>query len=775
MAERASGERLVEAVLRRRWAWLAALALVTLGLGLAAARVGVDNAVEVWFVDDDPALVAWRDFQATFGNDEVVAIGLFGDSRAAGGGPEAGMLDAPGLERVRRVERAAAGTEGIAETRSVLSAPTVRGAPGLLEVGPVVDEEAGPVDDEAAALVREAVGEDDTLGMLVGEDVAVVSARMAAMDDIDARRDGILEKLRAAVATEDPDAAFAGIGVVYAALNRASTRDSAIFILGSYLLIALLLWRLLGRAGALALVLGVVGVGSVWVLGFQGLAGRDINMVTMVLPTLVLVIGTSDCVHMLSRVAELDPAMPRWDRVRRGVGLVVWPCLFNTLTTAAGFLALTTSQMRVVRDLGLFSALGLLAAFVVALVGCSVGLLWPRLEARPVPPEGDRLQRAVEAVAGLAVERWKAVLLGAAALGLVAALGVTRLVADTWSIAFLHADDPVRVDSDRLEASYGPYTPLEFVVERDAGVRDPALLAALARWQDRVEAELPCRVGEPLAPQVPCVGWSRSAADVVRRLHRVMGGEGAMPADAAALEQLLFLYESDPDSDLDELIGAGDTRARVTFGVPMASARGFAATIEAVAARAELPPDARLRPAGYLPLYVRMMDYIVASQLSSFSLAFVVIFGLIALLFRSARTAALAVPANLLPVLFTLGLMGIAGIRLDVATVTISAIVLGLVVDDTVQFLYRYRQEAARFDTVPEAVRAAVHGVGRPMAVTTIVLAVGFLVLGLAAVKSVAFFGLLLAVALGSALLADLMVVPALIVALDWRGGTGAR
>ena len=131
--------------------------------------------------------------------------------------------------------------------------------------------------------------------------------------------------------------------------------------------------------------------------------------------------------------------------------------------------------------------------------------------------------------------------------------------------------------------------------------------------------------------------------------------------------------------------------------------------------------------------------------------------------------AIISIPANLLPVLVTLGVMGFVGIRLDVATVTIAAIVLGLVVDDTTQFLYRFRAVKETGADVVSAVRTAVQTVGRPMMITTIVLACGFTVLGLATIKSVAYFGVLLAVALVSALLADLLVIPALLVVLARR------
>ena len=361
--------------------------------------------------------------------------------------------------------------------------------------------------------------------------------------------------------------------------------------------------------------------------------------------------------------------------------------------------------------------------------------------------------------------RSRAVLVGAAFAALIAALGITRIQVDTYSIDFLKASHPVRMDSERIEAGYGPYTPLEFVVRAEDGVRTPEVLGAIASWQDRINAH-------------PDVGWSHSAADVVRRLNEVLtgGGEAArvVPLDEFALEQLFFLYDSGPDSDLSSLIAEGDTAARVTVGIPMGSAQSFEATINELTALAELPPGMTLTASGYLPLYVRMMDYIVRSQLTSFGLAFLIIFSLVGLLFGSLRMAVLSIPANLLPVLMTLGLMGLLGIRLDVATVTIAAIVLGLVVDDTVQFLYRYQHERSRRATEIEAVSHAVRIVGRPMAITTVVLALGFCVLGLASVKSVAWFGLLLAFALVSALFSDLLVIPAFLVMLGEEEGEEA-
>jgi predicted RND superfamily exporter protein len=163
-----------------------------------------------------------------------------------------------------------------------------------------------------------------------------------------------------------------------------------------------------------------------------------------------------------------------------------------------------------------------------------------------------------------------------------------------------------------------------------------------------------------------------------------------------------------------------------------------------------------------------MMDYIVQSQVISFGMAFIVVFLLIGLLFRSMKMAALSVLPNVLPVFVTLGVMGVAGINLDVATVTITAILIGIVVDDTIHYLHRYRAELKRADgDFDVAARETALGAGRAIGATTLIFTLGFLILAFASVKSIVYFGLLTGLAMVVAMLADLLVMPAILCALQ--------
>ncbi len=723
--------------------------LLLLGTAVAvpfAAQVGVDNGVDVWFVRDDPALAAYKSFHETFGNDEVVVIAIR---------PKDGVWDAGGLSLLERVSRTVEAVDGVRRVLSVATTTTITPKGSALDVSPLV---TGQVADEAAVASIKARFEADPLlekGLVSADGrVALVLAEMEALADMDARRDGIITGIEGALAkTGQRGAEMSGIGVIYNALNRISQSEGAAFAGASQLAIFLLLFGFFRRPGPVLLAIAGVLLAVIWTLGLYGALGRSINMVTMVLPTLVLVIGVADSVHILHHHGIRGGGNPA-----RTLSTIGVPCLFTTLTTMAGFSALATSKMAVVRDLGIFAAAGIGFALIATVGIIVLGLRVTFFRPLTVPSRhGPRwLTVKITALTEWSLRRRGAVLGGLILFVLVCAFGVTRIKVDTYSLGFLPDDHETVRATRAIEKEVGPFTPLEltYTAQKKDGLKEPAVLSAVARWQAALEAD-------------PRVHTTISLADVAARLHQVLsGGPARVPDDANQLWQALELYEQDGDNQRAFLADAAYRQGRMTAFVKMASSRGFEGLIDHAEelGREHLPDGVEVRPAGYLPLYVKMMEYVVDSQVTSFAAAFLVIFVLMGLLFRSLRIAALSILPNMLPVFATLGVMGLAGITLDVATVTITAIVLGIAVDDTIHYIYRYRLELRATDCDHEqaALRTAVRA-GPAIAGTTLLLCFGFLVLAGATVKSVLFFGLLSSFAFAVALVGDLVVLPALL------------
>jgi uncharacterized protein len=708
--------------------------------GLQLKQITVDNSVEVWFPSSDPSLQEYHRFQEQFGNDEQLVIGVrLSDNK----------ISVEGVQTVETLTAAIENVEGIASVISIVSVPVVTSAEQVFDVQNLRDMGV----NEQTILVLQ---HDKNLQQLLGKDqsITILLAQMDDIENMDSVRDGILLEVRDVVlSVSQQEVHYGGIGIIYAALNQASTVGAVVFIVVSYALIALLLWGLFRRLGPMILTLMSVGVAATILMGVFVFTGNSINMVNMILPTLTLVIGVSGCVHMLMHVSHSSKASAL-DRVTDGIGFVFWPCLFNVITTCMGFLALGVADMPVIQNLGIYGALGLMLSFVCGVILCS-GIGTNKFFLPYIVEQGF-VQRTVSKIAFWGQKYSRNMLVLALMVSLLSGIGISRLEVDTYSIAFLKENHQVRQDSEWLEDNYGPYTPIEFTI-RTSEEELPTTLRKLSDWQENIKNRTD-------------VGYIRGITQPLQQLQMAFAPEsnGVLPENLDSIEQLLFLYSIAPNSDIDELLQRkdGNVNLRFSIGVPMLSAKGFAKKIDSLLESTPFDEE-QLQVSGYIPLYVQMMKHIVRSQLSSFALAFVIIFMAIGVLFRSFRMAVLSVPANLLPVMMTLGLMGWLGIRLDVATVTIAAIVLGLVVDDTVQFLYRLKYEQSQTSDVRVAVQKTVLRVGQPMFITTVVLGLGFSVLGLATVTSIAYFGLLLAFALFSALFSDLLVLPAMLILIE--------
>jgi uncharacterized protein len=711
---------IIAAIVRRPWRALAVAAVPVAALAVPAGSVPTDNSLAVWFVQDDPALERYRSFLREFGNDEVVVLAYrstagitveeMGLQRAAG----AALLEVDGVARV-------------------LSAASLMG----LTPGPA----------EAAAGVRR-------LGLATDDGVLALYAWLEPREDLDARRGSILDAMETAVATTLGEAGrsvrWAGVGVLYEGLNRQTERDAARFLGLAILVMAALLRLVLGRWRAVLLALTAPLLATVAVVGLVSATGHSMNLVMAALPALVLVIGVAGAVHIYLewfRARRESPPATVTDRralVATVVGRMAVPTLFAALTTGLGFLALVSSRMAVIRELGVFAAVGVLMVWALTVLISAAGLSLLDLPA-PERAFGARIRDRLAVLGPALLRRRVPVWVGFGLATAVLLVGASRVVVDTHTIGLLPAGSRVVQDSDWIEANLGLYTPLEFVVRPPGGdVLAPASLAGIRRWQAVAES----RTG---------VGRTLAITDLIALSGR------PPPTTAEAAAATIAAYQAASGDDLADYISADRRAARATAFVPMGTARDFAAGVRALEADGDRAMGAAgsFTAAGYLPLYVRIIDYTVSSALVGLGLAFLAVFLVLALLLRSVRTVLVAVPPNLFAVAAVFGVMGWAGIPLDIATATVGAIVLGIAVDDTVHFLHRY--QAARAAGAPEPVVDALTGAGPALLSTSVVLAVGLAVLTAAGSLSIVYFGLLTALAVTAALLADLLLLPTLL------------
>ncbi|MDH4108671.1 MAG: MMPL family transporter [Gammaproteobacteria bacterium] len=684
------------AVWKFRWLLAATCAVLSVAALGPLSTLAVSNSLDIWYPQDDPVLEEYRRFLERYGSDELVVVAV---------SDAGGFDDGSALERISALTDELYGVDGVADVISMTTVP-----------------------DSMLGIEQRLLSDDARSTALL--------LRMEGGPELEADRHAILLRIRQVVAEAGMPARFAGFGVIYDTLNQASTEGSAALVGAAHLAMLVLLGLCLRRALPTLVTLLAVCMAAIWTMGTYAAFGTQLNMVTMVLPTLVLVIGIADCVHLLRSVAREDRSLARDERVVTGIAHALGPCLLTSLTTAAGFFALALSDLPIVRGLGLFGAFGVIAALITSLCIVPAALSFAGAEADRSPAVFDRIPRALHHAA---TGHPLAVTAGFLLLAGFLATGIGRIKVDTYSIGYLADDHPVRVDSDLIEASIGAYASIDFVV-RSRDVLAPELLRSVELWQQAAAAH-------------PGVDWSWSLLDAAG----IRSTGDSYAAMTGAVGRLRVLA---PDV-LDGLL-AGRDEMRVSFGAPMMSAREVQALVDELLELADFPTGVNVVPAGYAAAYTRIVDRLVIAQRDGFAGSFLLVFAALAVALRSTRRLLLAVPANLLPVLATLGLMGWSGIPLDIATVTIASVLLGLIVDDTVHLLWP-RGGAGIGGSLARATERS----GGALLMTSLILGCGFLVLGLAEIRSVAWFGRLACFTVGFALATDLLLLPALSALLD--------
>ena len=750
--------RIYDVLMGHRVVALALLLAFTAALGAGAARVKFDNSYRIWFVEGDPALVAYDAFLDRFGSDEfmVLAISTGGDAYSE-----------PTLRLVKGLSDALGKLPGVQEVWSLTHMEAMTDAGGAIELRPLIPEI--PPSGEDLKLAKALVRESPLYRNLVSRDnghtmIMLTLEQTEGSFDPKAR---LVRKARTLATEMCPGRRIllAGGPVLDEAMYRYSEQDSLRYAPVMTLILVLALGLLFRSLVAILLPLAVVALAVVWAVGFMGWMGWDANMVTTILPVMLAAVGIADAVHLLQqlRLQYRQGAAPDV-ALRRAFVHVLRPCLLTSVTTAAGMASLTAANLGAIRELGLTAAVGVMGAFLLTMVGMPLilSVLSPRRMGGISAGHGRVLSRLSGQAAAMAVAHPRKVTVAALLLVALACAGMPRITTGTSMTSYFYDDDPIYLESLALDRLVGGTLPLQVLVQPGEGVQDLLDPAAMRRM-------------EAIAAYVetlPATGNALSGLDFIKEARRVIMGDPpgklVRPASRQEAAQILLLIEG--DGDRVRYLSEDNKHGRIEVPVAAGGYEELVSGIEEMERRLQeiSGREVKARVTGLARLLAGMETYLFQSQARSFGLAFVLVLGFIALLFRSLRIGLLSAIPNLLPLVLVLGAMGWAGVRLDATTVMIGPILLGIVVDDTVHMLERVLAARRAGESVPDAFTKAAARVGPAVVMTTVILATGFLVLTLGTFRPNLYFALLCSLGLVLALAADLVVFPAVATLLPW-------
>lgn len=725
---------------------LLVIAMLTAMSLIPISSLKPDNSLDVWFQPDDAALRNYLDRKENFGSDLSVHLiyrrtDLFHEEQ---------------LALIRRLSSDLASLTEVKTVNSILTAKVAwRTAVGLIQL-PLLRENA-PVPAKAKAkqyLISDPFYADN----LVSRDGRAASLEVILHDLRVEERLQVVGRISALLDREEyRDKGFFLIGgmPLLAEMDRKSQQESQLFSVIALLVIYFVLIGVIRSAASALLPLLVAAVSTIYTLALFAIAGNSINMVTGIIPLITIVLSIADSIHIINRY---DRARTEGSECKPAITIALTdifiPCLFTTLTTAAAFCAFATSAIPPLRALGIYAALGTLLAFVISVVmlpallviisgerhaASNVGWLWIESVAR-------RFQESV-------VYRGPQVVFLSLAIILFSVIGIVRIDFRTDQIEYLKSSNRIRAGTENLKQWFEGVYPFDLVLfssEEDYFFK----LESLA-WLDHIGAVLRADgdVETVISPATVYSSYNRATS----------WPDDPQPWDSGAPVIIIKTAFSKIGANYGRYVSENGKKARISIRARWLNNKEMENLIERLSD--DLKNDFRERGlssffTGFSVMYVHLNRQIIRSQITSIAFGFTTILLMLLVLFRDLRLALLGMVPNILPVVTTLGIIGWFGVKLDVATILIAAISLGIAVDDTIHFLWAYRIGLRKGLTGKALLDCTYQWVGRPVVLTTILLVCGFTPMLFSSFLPLVYFGTFVSLNIFFALIYDLTLLP---------------
>ncbi len=732
-----------------KYRYLVIVVSIAIGLGGLAMlqQMKTDPDIRNYIPSEMESRINTDNIEQEFGLQDMIMI-VYKDSC---------ILTQSNLRRIKETERQLADLKSIDNTISLFNIRRIYGEQGMMIVDPAVKR--FPENDEEIEILKEQLKNNPlVMGTVVSEDFKMSAIAATISQETD---ENIILSEIDSVINANPGSAevyFGGLPYIRQAIMKDVRRDGlilvplALFIMLGFLWLAFREWR------GMVLPFTIVVLSIAFAMGLAPLLGWKLSILSLLVPIMLIAVANDYGIHMIAKYQELV-SFNHDDSNESIVSAMVrklrLPVIFTGLTTIAGILGLLAHSIIPARHVGVLASAGIALAVLLTLFFLPAWLsLLPK--SKPLvggdKVSGSLLDRSLARLSRLVTSRPRRVLMVSTILTLIFAIGISFIRVDGNQENFFPSKHPVKQASIIINKNFGGSQSISVMMEGD--IKDPALLRTMDNWTGEIKT-------------MEGVGDSYSIATVLKEMTKALYDENErgydrIPDTRQAVAQILEIYNMSGDpEDFDRLVDFDYTKAHlmVRFENPATDVvRDAVNKIYSLADRDNI--DVTI--GGYAYIMLQFSEKILTGQINSLILAILIVLVLLTIIFRSFKGGLISTIPILASVIFLLGFMGITGITLNPATALLSSIMIGVGVDYTIHFLWRYKSELV-FSDHREAIIKTLTTTGRGIVYNALSVIVGFSVLVFSGFTSIRFFGYLVLISIGVCLISALFVIPSIL------------
>jgi len=742
-------EKSIGFVIQFRLVFMSLMGLLMVLSGVYTLKnLSIDNSLGIWFLEEDPSYQAYIEYQETYGSDEIFMVML----------PVPNALDKDQIDQLEALNTALDKLPFVETAYSLAKAkyPVIVGK--KLRFRPLYEEKRS---EKSIKNLWEDMPE--VVQQLVSKDFKnlFLYVQLRPTPDIEKDRKDIAQEIETLISRYFKSYHITGPPVLNEAYNKGIYKESLLFGGLTVLVITLVLLWFLPRKKYLLIALFSVGAPISILFGIISGFGYALNMISMLIPTILMVYSVSDVVHLINIYDRESIGATTTARLSSAIKKSFTPCFYTTLTTFVGYFALYLSPLPAFKNMGLFTCIGLVLSYVLVYLITIIGVSFMKTaapEIQPMQADLDSTETALVSWINYSTSRHSyKIIIGFTAVLLVGIFAITKVELNTDSLNLL-AEGPAKEDLRKIEAQLEGSSRLQLQISRanGASVIDPKSLELLGAFQEEIGTN-------------PLVIAPVSVVNMVQFLEKRHPAIKGLSVTEKETQEILGDLEN-TDNAFFTLFSEDLRAVGITLSMPQMKTAQLEQLITGVKNTFEThfdPSEYQLKINGFAVVFASLNNFILATQFKSFFAAFIAAFICLWLFIRQIRTTLLVLIPNILPLAVLAILMWLLKIPLDVTTAMITPIMLGIAMDDTIHLIYKYRKYQTVFESPTKRIDQALHYSATALLATTVALVAGFLIIATSAVPSVRSFGILCAVTVSTALITDLFYLPALLKSFD--------
>lgn len=732
-------------VIKYRWVIIVFVLVVTCFLGFQIPKVRVNSDVISSLPSDDPDAVLLKRIGEQFGGNRIGMVILECEH----------VFKPEVLSHVRQITDSIKDMEGISSVTSLTNIMDIKSTEDGIDIGRLIDENNLPqTTAEMEQLKKKVLSNEMYKGSIVSDDGTATIIVFTLFDDADIQTVAAAVKAKSEAFHFPEKVYYAGSPMLVTSISRLIRADLTLLFPIAILVIAVVLLIGFRSLRGIIMPLLVCVISIVWVIGIMGLLGFEMTMVSNNIPIVLLAVGSAYAIHVLNRIDTMKEPTMNNKVISALIGVTI-PVILAALTTIAGFLSfIFGSYLNMIRDFGLFTALGTFFALLLSLifVPAIVSVFARDIRQKEIIEQESKksylnsyflnpLQKNIVRFPKQIILFW--IIMTIAGIG-----GIFMIERNVDIRNYFREGNPSRTAEDMMTKKFGGTKPV--FVHFKGDIQNPDVLNTMLKMEEYMKKS-------------PDIVTTQSIAGLIADINAAFGDERKIPDEKEKIEQLWFMIDGNESlrkfvsEDLTEAVIISkfisqDNRAKKEFKAYMQKFIDANST-----------PDCVIQVTGMPFIDITMDRSLINSQIGSLAIAIVFVIFIVGLLLRSAISGLLSAIPIVSAIIMLFGIMGFTGIPLNIATVLVASIVVGIGIDYSIHVITHFNHSHKNGVDIETALKNTIEVVGKAIIINVVSVSAGFLVLLFSEMVPLQYFGLLISLSMLGSGLGALILLPSIL------------